>query len=241
MDTVILGKFISSLRKEKGLKQSQLAEILGVSENTISKWERGINAPDISILNDLSKALGVSTNELLNCKKDINNKNYPIKKIVIGIIVCLFILIFIIIKNNNKMIFYNLQSNNENILVNGFIKKGKTNDTLSIKLSTDNYKDITINSFEYYLYIGNKEILHRSNDTKYIYNEKDSLDLSNEYNNLYEIINDIYIYINDDKDYSNTFIKDINKKEIKLIIKYLNNNKTLEEIIIPISISSIET
>ena len=55
MDLQKVGKFIAETRKKRGLTQSQLGEELGLSGKAISKWERGISAPDISILNDISK------------------------------------------------------------------------------------------------------------------------------------------------------------------------------------------
>ena len=65
-----LGAFIAQLRKEKGLTQKQLSEILGVSDKTVSHWEREESAPDISILPSLADTLGVSVDELL--KGEIN-------------------------------------------------------------------------------------------------------------------------------------------------------------------------
>ena len=65
-----LGNFIAQLRKEKGLTQKQLSEILGVSDKTVSHWEREESAPDISILSILAETLGVSVDELL--KGEIN-------------------------------------------------------------------------------------------------------------------------------------------------------------------------
>ena len=69
-----LGAFIAQLRKEKGLTQKQLSEILGVSDKTISHWEREESAPDISILPILADTLGVTVDELLAGEK----KNIPI-------------------------------------------------------------------------------------------------------------------------------------------------------------------
>ncbi len=60
-----LGNFIAQLRKEKNLTQKQLSEILGVSDKTISHWEREESAPDISILPLLADTLGVTVDELL--------------------------------------------------------------------------------------------------------------------------------------------------------------------------------
>ena len=64
-----LGAFIAQLRKEKALTQKQLSEILGVSDKTVSHWEREESAPDISILPLLADTLGVSVDELLAGEK----------------------------------------------------------------------------------------------------------------------------------------------------------------------------
>jgi len=64
-----MAQFISTLRKEKGLTQKDLAEQLGVTDKAVSKWERGLNCPDISLLAKLSNILGVTTSELLNGAK----------------------------------------------------------------------------------------------------------------------------------------------------------------------------
>ena len=65
-----LGKRIAALRHEKGLKQDQLAELLGVSPQAVSKWENDQTCPDISLLPLLAKTLGVSVDELLTGKKE---------------------------------------------------------------------------------------------------------------------------------------------------------------------------
>ena len=61
-----VGNFIRKKRKDKNLTQKELAKELGVSDKAISKWERGICCPDISLLKDLSSILGISVNELLS-------------------------------------------------------------------------------------------------------------------------------------------------------------------------------
>lgn len=66
MDQIKIGTFIKELRKEKGLTQEQLAEILNVSGRTVSRWETGTNIPDISLLASMADTLGVNTSELLN-------------------------------------------------------------------------------------------------------------------------------------------------------------------------------
>ena len=60
-----MGKRISDLRKGKGMTQEQLAQLLGVTPQAVSKWENDLSCPDISILHQLAEALGVTTDELL--------------------------------------------------------------------------------------------------------------------------------------------------------------------------------
>ena len=64
MDQIKIGKFISEKRKETNLTQEQLAEKLNISKNAVSKWERGLNLPDVSIMQDLCKILNITLNEL---------------------------------------------------------------------------------------------------------------------------------------------------------------------------------
>lgn len=65
-----LGKRISDLRHQKGLKQDELAERLNVSPQAVSKWENDQTCPDITLLPELAKILGVSVDELLSGKKE---------------------------------------------------------------------------------------------------------------------------------------------------------------------------
>ena len=65
-----LGKRIGMLRRQKGLKQDELADKLGVSPQAVSKWENDQTCPDISLLPRLADILGVSVDELLSGKKN---------------------------------------------------------------------------------------------------------------------------------------------------------------------------
>lgn len=66
MNQELTGKFISQLRKEKNLTQKELADRLGISDKTVSKWETGNGMPDVSLLQPLCKELSVNLNELLS-------------------------------------------------------------------------------------------------------------------------------------------------------------------------------
>ena len=90
-----LGKRIAALRREKGLKQDELAEKLGVSAQAVSKWENDQTCPDISLLPSLAKTLGVSVDELLSGKQESapvvqvlpQNQRKDIKDMVLRIVV----------------------------------------------------------------------------------------------------------------------------------------------------------
>lgn len=75
MDNAKIGSLIYRLRKEKGYTQLQLADILNISDKTISKWERGQGCPDISLLKSLSEVFGVDMEKLLAGELDENKKS----------------------------------------------------------------------------------------------------------------------------------------------------------------------
>ena len=65
MDLIKIGKYIAGKRKEVGLTQRQLADKLGMSDKSVSKWERGVCLPDVALYSDLCSILGISINEFL--------------------------------------------------------------------------------------------------------------------------------------------------------------------------------
>ena len=74
MDLVKIGKYIAGKRKNLGMTQKQLAEKIGMSDKSVSKWERGICLPDVSLYFDLCSLLGISINEFL-AGEDIVHEN----------------------------------------------------------------------------------------------------------------------------------------------------------------------
>lgn len=73
MDCMKVGKLIYGLRTEKGLTQKQLADAMNISDKTISKWERGLGCPDVSLLHELSEALEVNIEKILMGDLEENN------------------------------------------------------------------------------------------------------------------------------------------------------------------------
>lgn len=74
MDLVKIGKYIAGKRKALGMTQKQLAEKLNMSDKSVSKWERGVCLPDVSVYRELCEILGISINEFL-AGEDIDAEN----------------------------------------------------------------------------------------------------------------------------------------------------------------------
>lgn len=76
MDQIKIGRFIAKMRKNQSYTQRQLADILGISDKTISKWETGSGLPEVSLMMPLCDALHINVNELLSgeCLTDADYK-----------------------------------------------------------------------------------------------------------------------------------------------------------------------
>jgi len=70
IDKQRFGEFLAALRREKGLTQKELAQRLYLSDKAVSKWERGLSLPDVTLLIPLSQALGVTVTELLQAQRN---------------------------------------------------------------------------------------------------------------------------------------------------------------------------
>ena len=75
MNQELTGSFIAQLRKEKNMTQKELADKLGISDKTVSKWETGNGTPDVSLLQPLCKELSVNLNELLSGER-LSDESY---------------------------------------------------------------------------------------------------------------------------------------------------------------------
>ena len=119
MDQEKIGKFIASIRKNLNLTQEQLAEKLGVSNKSISRWENGKSMPDLSLFPLLSKELGVTVNDLMSgeivdkkeyqdkFEENIVNSISTVKKKNKFLLILLSIIIFIIISGTIFIILIN--------------------------------------------------------------------------------------------------------------------------------------
>lgn len=146
-----IGKFIEFLRKKNGLTQKELGKLVGVEHKVVSKWENNVYLPDIPMLANISKALGVTVDELVNCElverneenreleyinfvNDIS-KSLKIPKILERIFVILLIIVFVLsviavkpkTPNDIETAVYKISNSkkNKDININGFIiRKG---------------------------------------------------------------------------------------------------------------------
>lgn len=202
MNYETIGKFIQSKRKEKGLTQKELAEKLGVTDKAVSKWERGLGCPDVSILEILAKELDTSILEILKgriiedeiikvteandyVKETINFTKNKTKEIINKIIVFLTISISIlllilnienIISLNKK---YEYDFNNETVIeMKKQLNKLKTNIEL-IEQNQGKYND--------------EEYQEITQDLKYIKEKLDNSKILKYEDNIKLTIKDIYI------------------------------------------------
>lgn len=183
MDQVKIGKLIAKLRKEKGLTQSQLGEMVGVGDRAVSKWERGVHCPNLAILNLVSEILGITTEELLNgeLKQDEttdtssidnqtpNNENTPSPKqpkfnkklLLIPLALIIIIVAFILFYNRSKV--YSIRSASDEYNVYGKVVFTGNKMYLSIDqivFHDKEFNKIIISNYAYDVMNGNKLLLH---------------------------------------------------------------------------------
>lgn len=100
MDAGKIGKFIKEQRIKNHLTQSEFAQKYGVTYQAVSKWENGLNLPDIALLKEMSEDFHVNIDDLLSgeVKKNKRNKNIY----YLGLVILLVILIIIVLTKNNS-------------------------------------------------------------------------------------------------------------------------------------------
>ena len=137
-DLIKIGKCISELRKRKGFTQKVLGELIDVNDKTISKWEKGDIAPDITVLRALSEALSTDTDVILSGDLNIENddsqyldlkvsgKRY-LKEIIylfFGIIVGL--ILFVVFHANSRENYWRFEVDSE-WYISGFVASNSSN------------------------------------------------------------------------------------------------------------------
>lgn len=201
---------IRELRVQNKLTQKELADKIGVSDRTISKWEKGSSVPDLVCLTNICKELGVSPSLMINYKysfKDrLNKAKLSLRKLLKfltnNIFVVFFFIIFILlfiyfINNYNAVKIYRIKYDSENIKFNrAYFFRTKAVNILfidNIKLCKIDYEPKTIKVELYTYHNGDKYIIYEGNDLGDIYIEENTSNLdilSNEfYSNIKHSIN----------------------------------------------------
>jgi len=239
MDQTKIGKLIAKLRKEQGLTQRELGDKVGVGFKAVSKWERGITCPDISIINELSKILGITSDELLtgelSKEHKTNTKHNPkLNKIVlftIPISLLITITIFIILKiNNNRVEVYELASASDEYYVEGKIIFN--NDKMEIYVNKllfydKEFKNIIIKNYEY-LMVSSDDIILSYGYIPTIQSLNYETKVS-EFSNIFIINYNINIEFDKNKIINNG---------LTLIITFLDKNDNLIKKNIPMTLST---
>ena len=137
MDAIKVGNFIKELRKKNNLTQSALAKKYNVTYQAVSKWERGINIPDISLLREMSKDFNISLESILDGEIKDNETKKLIYPYIIGVvafvlIVLLIILIVINTNNKNEFTFKTLSSTCSEFKVTGTMAYDKNKSSINI-------------------------------------------------------------------------------------------------------------
>lgn len=230
---------IYNIRKERNITRKELADLIGVSDRTISKWENGSTVPDLETIKKLCNELGISPDSIVKSEKNYKDRlqdfkrmvgkflNYILKNIfLIGFIVVFILLLAYFINNYNTIRIYNLTYESENITFeDGYFFKTKVLNIITInniKLEKINYEP-TSTKIELYTYLnGDKHVIYESDTLNNIYIEE-----SKSYSDL--LIKDVIENIKNNL-YIKIYTTDIDNNnysyESKLILKQkLNNNK----------------
>ena len=154
-----VGKFIKKLRKDNNLTQKDLADKYGVTYQAVSKWENGINLPDVSLIREMSKDFNISVEDILD--GEINNKQRKDNKItyiaiIIGLILLIIIAVLLINNRNNKSFdFKTFSSSCSEFKVSGSIAYNKNKSSIYINNinycggdDETEYKEIQCNLYE---------------------------------------------------------------------------------------------
>lgn len=176
IDNEKVGKFIENLRKEKGLTQQDLADILSVSNQAVSKWEGGRNLPDIAIQRIICDTFNITMEELHAGERDIKKRNKTKKirkenKIFSIVLMCIvpvmvfFVVYFIINFRALKIYYSNSQITNEENSIRANLLIFKLPRKLIIFINNIypyNYEVKDSDLLDLKLYSGNKKLLNSS-------------------------------------------------------------------------------
>lgn len=230
---------IYSIRRDRNLTQKDLADLIGVSDRTISKWENGTTVPDLCQIRNICKKLEISPSLLIKSEKKFKDDmsfikmklgkvlNYLIHNIfLIGFIIAFILLLIYFINNFNSVKIYDLKYESDNIYLNhGYFFQTKTVNILTLEniaLKKIEYEPTEIKLELYTLVNGDKKILYKADNLNNIYIEenKSNTDLLSK-DTIENIKRNLYLTI-ETRDEKNK----VYKYECKLAFKEkFNNNK----------------
>ena len=176
IDNEKVGKFIENLRKEKGLTQQDLADILSVSNQAVSKWESGRNLPDIAIQRVICDTFNITMEELHAGERDIKKRNktkkirkenkiFSIALMCIVPVMVFFVVYFIINFRALKIYYSNSQITNEENSIRANLLIFELPRKLIIFINNIypcNYEVKDSDLLDLKLYSGNKKLLNSS-------------------------------------------------------------------------------
>lgn len=182
---------LKRIRNEKNLTQKQLADMINVSDRTISKWEKGRSVPDLITIQNLCKKLEISLSSIVNNKETFVDKfnrvkfkfykflNYLFKNIFIVVFFLAFLLLLIFFLNNyNTVKVYTLKHENKDIYFNhGYFFQTKTVNILTIENIGIDKMDYDSDSITLRLYTcsnGDELVIYESTNLDNIYLEENS-------------------------------------------------------------------
>lgn len=228
-----IGNLIARQRIAKNLTQDQLAKKLGILRTTVSKWERGINTPDISLLQPLCQELDLTFTELINGEKNISNKDNTITAIdainfynkktknkylivsinIIFLLFCFF-LSLIIINNYNKFTMYKIHTTNTPFTIDGYLLENVNKKGIFIQNII--YNDELVGTDQEIITDSVTITLESNNNIIYQFKK-----ISNDRpERLYNLLYNTSIYIDSDK------VKKIDLNNLYLKIEFEDNQKT---------------
>ncbi len=129
-----VGKCIRELSKENNLTQADLAKKYGVTYQAVSKWENGINLPDITLLKEMSKDFNIGLEDILEGEKNYRKRSiwvYVIGTILVTLIIVLIILLFIK-KDSSNFSFKTLSTTCKEFKVTGSIAYDSKKSSINI-------------------------------------------------------------------------------------------------------------
>jgi len=146
-----IGSLIKKIRKENNLTQKEFADKYNVTYQAVSKWENGINIPDMSILSNICRDYHISLDEIINGNKKKKDKKFIYISLIILIIISICLIICLYPKRETFN-FKTISSNNTNFKVTGTLAYDSIKSSIyitNIKYNGNDSNNINILSVVY--------------------------------------------------------------------------------------------